>query len=203
MSNLSNRGIMFRTKNDFQVIPYLYQLYGTDCVHYLEGMFAFCLYDSKNKTYFVCRDHIGKKPLYYSKGDYEYFFASESKAFLDVSDSLEHIYELGPGCSLVIDRHMQMTQKKYYSIPRMIQVVNSKHVRSLLEQAVKKRMRADVEVGTFLSGGIDSSIVTAIASQYHPNLKAITVGLENSPDVINAKLVAKHLGIEHLSLIHI
>lgn len=198
MSNLSNMGIECKTKNDFQVIPYLYQLYGMDCVQYIEGMFAFCLYDSVNKTYLVCRDHIGKKPLYYLKGNNEYFFASESKAFLEVANTLENIYELGPGCFLTIDETMQMTHKQYYTIPRMTQVVNPKHVRSLLEQAVKKRMRADVEVGTFLSGGVDSSIVTAIASQYHPHLKAFTVGLEHSPDLINAKRVAEQLGIEHI-----
>ena len=198
MSNLSNMGIQFTTQNDFQVIPYLYQLYGLECVNYLEGMFAFCLYDSKDKIYLVCRDHIGKKPLYYLKDNYDYFFASESKAFLEVTNKLENIYELEPGSLLVINDQMKMIQKKYYNIPKMTQVVNPKHVRSLLEQAVKKRMRADVEVGTFLSGGIDSSIVTAIASQYQSNLKAITVGLKNSPDLINAKLVADHLGIEHI-----
>lgn len=198
MSDLKNIGILFSTNNDFQVIPYLYELYGEECVKYLDGMFAFCLYDSINKKYMVCRDHIGKKPLYYLKNDNEYFFASESKAFLEVSKNLEYIYELGPGSRIIINKNMEMQIDKYYNIPLMKQVVNKNHVRSLLENAVKKRLRADVEVGTFLSGGIDSSIVTAIASKYNPNIKAITVGLKDSPDLINAKLVAKKLGIEHI-----
>ena len=115
-SDLRDFGIVPRTLNDFQVVPYLYQQYGTDCVKYLEGMFAFCLYDKQSKIFMACRDHIGKKPLYFLNDNGDYYFASESKAFLEMNINIDNIQELGPGCQMILENN-EMIMNQYYTFP--------------------------------------------------------------------------------------
>ena len=138
-----------------------------------------------------------KKPLYYlqNKDTQDWYFSSECKSFLEINEELSEVQELPAGSLLIPSTN---TIQQYYKIPRMRQVPCKHKVRQLLDFSVNKRMRADVEVGTFLSGGLDSSIVTALAHQYNPSIKAITVGMKDSPDLINAKKVAEHLQIEHI-----
>jgi len=198
MDDFKNSGIKFKTENDFQVIPYLYEKYDTDFINHLEGMFSFLMYDEKKKIFIAGRDPLGKKPLYYLNNEEEWYFSSECKSFLDIDRSLKNVCELEAGQIFSpSDLNNKSLNKKYYTIPKMRQKPCKNRVRELLDFSVKKRMRADVEVGTFLSGGLDSSIVTALGHKYNKNIKAITVGMKNSPDLENAKLVAKHLDIDH------
>ncbi len=196
MDDFENSGKTFKTSNDFQVIPHLYEMYGLEFINHLEGMFSFLLYDESKNFFLAGRDPLGKKPLYYLNDDDTWYFSSECKSFLEIDKKLDNVKELEAGN--LFCPNLEEPKKKYYSIPRMRQKPCKYRVRNLLDFSVKKRMRADVEVGTFLSGGLDSSIVTALAHKYNKNVKAITVGMKDSPDLVNAKLVADHLGIDHI-----
>ena len=199
MDDLKNSGYNFETENDFQVIPYLYDKYGMKFIDHIEGMFSFLLYD-EDKNFFVAgRDPLGKKPLYYLNDKGKWYFSSECKSFSECNLDVSKVKELEAGSLLMPSiKDGSSIYKKYYEIPRMRQIPCKEKVKHLLDFSVKKRMRADVEVGTFLSGGLDSSIVTALGHKYNKNIKAITVGMKDSPDLINAKLVAEHLDIEHI-----
>ena len=189
------------TGNDFQVVPYLYETVGRGFVEQLDGMFAVCLFDERTGILVFARDHIGKKPLYYVATKTSCFVCSECKGLAAAltSSMISGICELPPGHVATFDTHTcRLSVDRYYHIPRRPQIPCPRMVRALLTHAVQKRMRADVGVGTFLSGGVDSSIITAVASTFCPTLKAITVGVEGSPDLTNARRVATHLGIEHI-----
>jgi asparagine synthase (glutamine-hydrolysing) len=199
MDDLKNSGYNFKTHNDFQVVPYLYDKYGYNFIDHIEGMFSILLFDETNNIFIAARDPIGKKPLYYLNNPetQDWFFSSECKSFLNIDQDLKNVNEIDAGTVMIHDGNRKNINK-YYNIPKMKQIACKNKVRNLLDFSVKKRMRADVEVGTFLSGGLDSSIITALGHKYNKNIKAITVGMKDSPDLINAKLVAEHLNIEHI-----
>ncbi|MFQ5709200.1 MAG: asparagine synthase-related protein [bacterium] len=182
----------FQTNSDIEVIVHLYEEYGDEAIKFLDGMFAFILCDLKKGRTLIGRDPLGIKPLSYRQDDEVTYVASEVKALVGFGS--EGIRDLPPGCFWSSDGGVQ----KYYEPAFKTSKPDADLCRSLLKHAVRKRMMSDVEVGTFLSGGIDSSIVTALAARENPNIKAITVGMEGTPDVEMAKKVAKHLQIEHI-----
>eukprot|EP00013_Stygamoeba_regulata_P001060 CAMPEP_0177633898 /NCGR_PEP_ID=MMETSP0447-20121125/3084_1 /TAXON_ID=0 /ORGANISM="Stygamoeba regulata, Strain BSH-02190019" /LENGTH=498 /DNA_ID=CAMNT_0019135591 /DNA_START=105 /DNA_END=1601 /DNA_ORIENTATION=- len=194
-SDLRGEGIDLPNSNDGVVIPFLYQKFGPMCAAMLDGMFAFLCYDHRNKSFCAARDPIGIKPLYYVRtGAGAWYISSEIKSFQKVNVPLANIKSLPPGHYITSENPVPV---QYYVLP-FVRAIPDKHmVATLLEHAVSKRMLADVEVGTFLSGGIDSSIVTMLASRFKKDIHAITVGNEGSPDVEAAKKVAEHLGIRH------
>lgn len=183
----------FRTRSDVEVIAHLYEDHGADCVNLLDGMFAFVIYDSRRRTFLAARDPLGIKPFYYAREGGRWYFASEAKALLECGVDMAWIHPLPPGFRLTPERGPE----QYYYMSTHKSIPSPSMVRELLEHAVRKRFMADVEVGTFLSGGIDSSLVTALATRFHSGVQAFTVGIEGSPDVEAAKIVAKHLGIRH------
>lgn len=192
---LEARGHKYRTRNDMQALPQLFKEYGEEMTQYMDGMYAFCVVDEKAGKFICGRDPLGKKPFFYirdPKKPESFYFCSEAKGLLETGLDLANIEVLPPGCILT----EKGVEKKRF-IPRRYSSPNPILVYSLLEQAVRKRLIADVPIATFLSGGIDSSIVTALAAKHHPDLTAITVGVPGSPDVEHAKLVAKYLGIRH------
>ncbi len=181
------------TRSDAEVITHLYEDYGDRCVDLLDGMFAFMLYDSRRKQFLAARDPIGIKPLYYARDGRRWYFASEAKALLVAGAEPQAVRLLPPGFRIT-----ENGPEQYYFRATHRSFPNPDMVRQLIDHAVRKRMTvADVEVGTFLSGGVDSSIVTALAAKYNPDLQAFTVGMEGTPDVEAARLVAKHLGVRH------
>ncbi len=181
------------TKSDAEVISHLYEDHGDDCVKLLDGMFAFVLYDAKRKRFLAARDPIGVKPFYYARDGRQWFFASEAKAILQAGVDPQLVRLLPPGFYLTEDGPRQ-----YYYRATHRSFPNPELVASLVDHAVRKRMTvADVEVATFLSGGLDSSIITALAAKYNPNVQSFTVGMEGTPDVAAAKKVADQLGIKH------
>lgn len=180
------------THSDAEVISHLYEDHGRDCVNFLDGMFAFIVYDQRRRTFLAARDPIGIKPLYYGRDGTRWYFASEAKAMLDAGCDPQQVRLLPPGFRLTEDGPEQ-----YYFMASHKSVPSPEVVHALLDHAVQKRLMADVEVGTFLSGGIDSSIVSALAHRHKPDIKAFTVGMPGSPDVVAAKKVADHLGIDH------
>ncbi|MEQ8274998.1 MAG: asparagine synthase-related protein [Deltaproteobacteria bacterium] len=181
------------TGSDAEVISHLYEDHGDDCVKLLDGMYAFVLYDQNRGRFLAARDALGIKPLYYAREGERWYFASEAKALLAAGVEPQTVRSLPPGYRLT-----ERGPEQYYYRASHKSFPNPKMVRTLLDHAVQKRMTvADVEVGTFLSGGLDSSLVTAIAAQYNPNLQAFTVGMEGRPDVIAARKLGEHLGIRH------
>mgnify|MGYP002623302793 CR=1 FL=1 len=180
------------TRSDAEVISHLYEDHGNDCVELLDGMFAFVLFDSRSKSFLAARDPLGIKPFYYVRQGTRHYFASEAKALLETGAEPEAVRSLPPGFRLT-----EQGEEQYYYLASHKSVPDVDRLRALLDHAVRKRLMADVEVGTFLSGGLDSSIVTALAQRHKPDLKSFTVGMEGSPDVEAAILVAEHLGVEH------
>lgn len=180
------------TRSDAEVIAHLYEDHGDDCVKLLDGMFAFILYDAKRRTFLAARDPIGIKPFYYARDGKRWFFASEAKALLRAGVDPAGVRTLPPGFRLT-----ERGPEQYFYLSTHKSLPNPDLLRALMDHAVRKRLMADVEVGTFLSGGIDSSLVTAIAHRHNPQLQTFTVGMDGTPDVAAARKVAAFLGVKH------
>ncbi len=181
------------TSSDSEAAIHLYEDLGPEMVGQLDGMFAFALTDGKDLL--AARDVVGIKPLYYGKADAGMVFASELKALpIGVTDVKEfpagHIYHSKTGFS------------QYCPIPRAEPEERSiddwcKLIRQTLERSVTKRLMSDVPLGAFLSGGLDSSLIAAIARQHMDELHTFSVGLEGSRDLEAARVVAEHIDSIH------
>ena len=189
----------FTTNTDTEVILHLYEEVGEECVKHLDGMFAFAVYDSA-KGLMLARDPLGIKPLYTGEYDGDIYFASEIKALHGI---IPHFSEFPAGhyCSTASGMH------RYFSIEYGIQQVDTAEkavngVRYYLKESVKKRLMSDVPLGVFLSGGLDSSIIAALARKKIPYLKTFSVGMAESADREYAKLCADYLGTDHYELVY-
>lgn len=194
-SEMQSLGYRFKTESDTEVILHLYSHYGKECVNYLNGMFAFAIWDQKNQHLFMARDRLGVKPFYYADTGESIVFASEIKSILEypgfhrkcnknavyeyllfraVSGQhtlFEGVKSLLPGHHMTVHKGETRIEKYWdpYQKPldNSITVVDAKdRLSNLLEDAVRIRLMSEVPLGTFCSGGIDSSLVTAIASQH-------------------------------------
>lgn len=194
----------FQTNSDTEVILALCEKYGEKFLKYLPGMFAFALWDDKNKKLIAGRDRFGEKPFYYAFGkNNEFIFASEIKAILasglikpklnknslihylkrlyvyPYSTIYENIYTLPPAHYLIY-QNGRIQISRYWRMPKIdYQITLDEAVeefKKLLFRAVKKQLVADVPLGAFLSGGLDSSTIVAIASQYKKNLNTFSFG---------------------------
>ncbi len=196
----------FKTRSDSEVILHLYQDKGTDCVKELDGMFAFAIFDGDD--FMLARDPIGIKPLYYSYYKNKLYFSSELGAMTLAEVDEVHEFPAGhyytPGEGFV----------KYYQLPEIRDNLltgideNSYLIRNTFINAVKKRLLSDPEipVGSFCSGGLDSSLVAAIAAEEIPNLHTFVVGMKDEngdlcDDIKAARIAAKHIGSTHHELI--
>jgi asparagine synthase (glutamine-hydrolysing) len=227
-------GYEFKTKSDCEVILSLYQEKGVDFLEDLNGIFAFALYDEEKDSYLIARDHIGIIPLYMG-WDQEgtFYVASELKALEGYCDKIEnfppghYFYAVhGEGYTMHDDEQPELVRwykrdwmdyenvKNNPSVDDIPGVVNRAPIDSLreaLEAAVKRQLMTDVPYGVLLSGGLDSSIVSAVAKKYAakriegdgtekawwPRLHSFAVGLEGSPDLAAARKVADHIGTVH------
>lgn len=188
----------FRTQSDSETILHLFRLGMPRWVNRLDGMFAFVL--AAGDRIIAARDPLGIKPLYLARIGEGLAFASELKAFDGLG--IESVEAIAPG-GLLDSRH---GLRRWYRRPHGAAVAEEgideeatwRELRLVLEEAVRKWMVADVEVGSFLSGGLDSSIVAALAAQVSPKrLKTFSVGTAGSPDLVAARRVAEHIGSEH------
>ena len=226
----------FVTESDTEVIIHAYEEFGENCPKYLKGMFAFAIWDSRRRRFFLARDRVGKKPLFYHHGRSIFAFASEIKALLlhpsipcDISIStIPHyftfgyapsphtfyrgILELPPAHTLTVEVSGRMDLRRYWDLdfsPRIGRSPTLEEaaigVRDLLTKAVRKRLVADVPLGVFLSGGIDSSIVVGIMSQLMQRpVKTFSIGFtgdKNFDETSYARLVASHFGTDHSEFI--
>jgi asparagine synthase (glutamine-hydrolysing) len=207
--DLIAKGHIFKSNCDTEVIIHAYEEWGYDCVQKFNGMFAFALWDNREKRMWVVRDRLGIKPLYYYFDDNKFICASEIKAILktgyvkselneNVLDAyfsmgyvpgpetmFRYIKKLTPGNYLVI-QNSRMQQRQYWDfneIPERETTLEAEieNISLLLEDCVKKRLMSDVPLGAFLSGGLDSSVVVGMMS------KAVS-------DPVNTFTVAYHQG---------
>lgn len=192
--DLKNKGYEFTTTTDTEVILYLFIEYKEKCVDYLNGIFAFSIYDTQNETVYLFRDRVGIKPLFYTINDNTLVFGSEPKAIFKYPnitptidlDSLRQIlgigpariagngvfknlYEVKPGHFIIFNKYglkeiQYWELKSDYHKDSYEQTVEK--VSFLVRDAIERQLVSDVDICTFLSGGIDSSIVTAVSSNY-------------------------------------
>jgi asparagine synthase (glutamine-hydrolysing) len=224
-----SKGHTLRTSSDTEVIVHLYEEYGVYCLQHLEGMFAFAIWDTGRSRLFVARDRMGEKPLHYGVFDGQLVFGSELKGLLahprvyarrhlDIEALQKYLameYVPAPssifaGVQKLMPSHYLLVengQVKTYSYwePRLRDEKLSEsdaaeRLIEILERSVKLRLIADVPLGVFLSGGIDSSAIAALASKARSErLKTFSIGFAESSfdESAHAKLVADHLGTEH------
>jgi len=202
----------FRTHSDCEVILPLYREKGPSFLEDLNGIFAFALYDREKDAYFIARDHIGIIPLYIGWDQYGNFFvASELKALEGVCNKIE---EFPPGHYLfskdgVMTKWYQRDWMNYDAVHN--NSTSQDDLKKSLEKAVHRQLMSDVPYGVLLSGGLDSSIISAIAKKYAskriesddkidawwPQLHSFAIGLEGSPDLAASNKVAQHIGTVH------
>lgn len=202
----------FQTGSDCEVILALYQEKGIDFLDDLQGMFAFILYDTVKQSWLIGRDHIGIIPLYYGHDEHgNLFVASEMKALVPVCRTIN---EFPPGSYMSSEDHQiqRYYQRDWMEYDNVAEAVTDKDaLKDALEESVKSHLMSDVPYGVLLSGGLDSSIISAITKRFAakrvedadqsdawwPQLHSFAVGLKGAPDLKAAKEVADALGTVH------
>ncbi len=223
----------FTTKSELEIMLKLYRTHGDEFIRQLRGMFAIAFYDREKDRVFLGRDPFGIKPLYYRMTSDGITFASEAKAFLfDPSyptfktrdELVQHYFTyqymptksfsdglciLPAGHYLTYDAESKEVKITRYFDPmfcpdrELDYEAKKKLLRETLTESVRYHMISDVPVGTFLSSGIDSAIITAISSRLNPGIKAFTVafGVKEYSEIDDASAITKHLDVEHIKVI--
>lgn len=204
---LEGKGHLFRTRSDTEVVIHGYEEWGNNCVNRFNGIFAFALWNSNNKTLFLARDHLGVKPLYYIRLRDKLLFASEVKSLLQDKDVtrevdikslgelfslryvpspntlFKNIKKLPPGHWMVSTANHIQINKYWNWIPHVMDVPPEQELietyQGMLEEAIRLQMRSDVPVGLFLSSGMDSATILAIMSRHVAKpIYTFTIGFE-------------------------
>jgi asparagine synthase (glutamine-hydrolysing) len=227
--SLLKSGFTFFSQGDSEVLLKLFMRDGESCLNQLNGFFSFCIYDKQEQSFFVARDRYGVKPLLYSHDEDRFLFASEMKAitsygidktfdfesvfaflqlnYIPASQTVfKHVSKLLPGHCIKVKKG-SFEVKRFYSIPHLGQESTSisyddakSKFKKLLEESVERRLVSDVPLGAFLSGGIDSSVVTGIASKYKPDLHTFSIGFRDEKffdETDYARLVSKKFNTDH------
>ncbi|MCX7705659.1 MAG: asparagine synthase (glutamine-hydrolyzing), partial [bacterium] len=226
---MEKEGHRFKTNSDSEVIVHLYEKYGTGCLKFLRGMFAFALWDNEEKILFLARDRLGKKPLVYSIKNGDIYFASEIKALLEVDEISKEIDYIAvdlflsyqaipapwtifkevkklPPAHFLLWEDGKVKIEKYWQVDftKKLEFKNEQEYIDVMWQklveATRLRMIADVPLGAFLSGGIDSSTVVGIMSENSTQpIKTFSVGFEESDfnELKYARIVAKKFKTNH------
>lgn len=223
----------FETDSELEIMLKLYRKEGESFIRKLRGMFAIAFFDREDKTLFLGRDPFGIKPLYYRVTAQGITFASEAKAFLfdpsyntfQTKDELVQHYftyqympakEFSDGLSILPAGHYLVFDGKTGEVriqqyfdplfkPNREKTYEEKKalLRETLTESVRYHMISDVPVGTFLSSGIDSAIVTALSSKINPGIKAFTVafGVKDYSEIDDASAITRHLDVEHIKVV--
>lgn len=229
-SGLEEEGVKFKTASDTEVILRLYEKYGIASFGMLDGMFAFSIYDKKQDKIFIARDFFGEKPLYYTKEENHFLWASELKSITAVLPTkpkisisalnlffqltyipapftiYEEIHKLEANHYLVFDckrflceiNVIEQTSLAQYNVDNKKEAIRITH--DLLTQSVASRSVADVPLGTFLSGGVDSSIVSlCLAKNTSTKIDTFSIGFEKKSfdETDKSRVVAKLLNSNH------
>jgi asparagine synthase (glutamine-hydrolysing) len=230
-------GHSFRSHSDTEVILLSYRQWGTDCLAFLNGMFAFAIFDARQQKVFLARDRAGEKPLFYYQNKGVLKFSSELKALLADkelprridSESLDCYLAMGfvpgdrcilqgfnklpPAHALLFDLESgQAKVWRYWQLPEQLVDQNKifndadllAELESLMEDSVRRQMVADVPVGILLSGGVDSSLITAMATRHSSRVQTFTIsfpGHGKFDEAAHARLISRHFGTLHTELI--
>jgi asparagine synthase (glutamine-hydrolysing) len=236
---LGSRGHRFRSATDTEVIVHAYEEYGPDCVRHFNGMFAFAVWDRRRGTLFLARDRFGVKPLYYAWIDGALAIASEVKAFfalpafrarpdpealveyftfqnvLSERTLFQGVRLLPPGSTMTVGPDGRARIERYWQFQFAPQEDRGERyyadgVRERFEEAVRRQLMSDVPVGSYLSGGMDSGSICAVASRQLPHLHTFTGGFNTagvagdeafSDERVAAESMAVALGTEHYQML--
>ncbi|WP_302080902.1 asparagine synthase (glutamine-hydrolyzing) [Salinibaculum rarum] len=223
---LTNQGHEFRTEADTEVLVHLWEEHGHSMPEYLDGMFAFSIWDSDQEALFLARDRLGIKPLYVTETDGPFFWASEVKSLLEagidpvLDDSAVRNYftlrywpwpqspfdgvrKVPPGTSLLITEN-ETEEHRYWDLssnPRTGSINrHATDLREMLSASVERRLMSDVPLGAFLSGGLDSSSIVALISEMRDEpLDTFSIGFEDDAfdESDHARHVAEYFGTNH------
>ena len=227
--NLQNAGITFQSESDTEVLLHAFIHKKIHFLNELNGFFSFAIYDKEEDSLFICRDRVGIKPLYVYKDDHQLIFASELKAIFayNIHKELDHttlyqymqhnyvagpstilknVIKLEPGATLEL-KDGKLKKDFYYEVPfhsedhlKISYEEQQKYLFEYLEKSVQDRLIADVPVGAFLSGGIDSSVIVALAARHTDHLKTFSIGFKDQPffdETEFAQLVANRHKTDH------
>lgn len=225
--------VTLTTHSDTEVVLKSYALWGPQCLERFNGMFALAIWDDRDKSLFLARDRLGIKPLYYTVQDNRLIFASDIKTLIASKlyrptlhmEGLYHTLSFGvaprpmtcfanvvalePAHWALISAQGNMVKQRYWRIPidatpKLNETQAIEALDAALHRSVALRVRADVPVGSFLSGGIDSTCITAIAAQYQPEIHAFTLGHEQSAsaydETAQARATAQRYQLQHTIL---
>ena len=226
---LERKGHRFYTNTDTEVIVHAYEEFGYDCLKKFNGMFSIAIWDTNKKELFIARDRIGIKPLYYAIIDGNFIFASEIKCIMEYEFEktidkvaladyfalryipaprtiFNEVKKLEPGHYMVIKDGMIM-KKKYWDLeykPKEgCEDYFAEKVLELSKESIRRRLMSDVPLGAFLSGGIDSSFIVALMSEFMDEpVKTFSVGFEDEEhdETPYAKIIAEHFSTDHYEL---
>lgn len=225
---LEDSGTSFNSHSDTEVLFHLLKRDGLKCLEQLNGFFSFAFYDGRSNEILIARDRMGIKPLYYHTDGNNLTFASELTALISLGVKkeidipslalyfqltyipapytvLKDVKKLEPGCYITLKKGEKPKTGRYYDLiekfeGKEISDNPVKELRDLLTDSVRRRLIADVPLGTFLSGGIDSAIITALAQREHSSVSAFTVSFPETPffdESALASLLAKKHGVKH------
>lgn len=229
--DLEKRGHRFRTNSDCEVVVHLYEDFGPDFLPLLNGMFAICIYDTAKKSLLLARDRVGIKPLYLYQDSSKLCFASEIKGLLacngveaklaeDVLDEylcfrslcnnrtfFSGIRAVEPG-EYIVANESGIDSRRYWQhgqVPKLGLGTNDliNEITEAIESAVSRQLVSDVPLGALLSGGVDSSWVTALAGKRNCGLKTFTVGFEDAKydETSYARIIAEQFGLDYHQLV--
>lgn len=230
---LQQRGHVFKTSSDTECLVHLYEEHGKDLVHHLRGMFAFAIWDGAERQLLLARDRLGIKPLYYALTAHGFVFASELKPILQcrgvdrtldweaaghlltflttppANSIVAGISKLEPARIAIIGANKPLRIERYWDVAFQPDETATEgelieRLRALLDESVTLHRVSDVPVGAFLSGGIDSSAVVAMASRQQADpVKTFSIGFEEAgfDELGYARDVAQHLGTDHYDLV--
>ena len=214
----------FTTNSDTEVLLTSYINYGEKCVDKLRGMFSFIIYDEVKEIVFGARDHFGIKPLYYINNNEFIAFSSEYKVLVKVLKEISinetalqnyFSFQYTPNYNTIINEIKEVPNGTYFTIKngnlefyRYHDIkfnnknITKDNIYDIVNDSVKHHVISNVEVGTFLSGGIDSTIVTALAAKLNPKIKTFSIGfdVEGYNELTVAKKTAEYLGVENISV---
>jgi len=225
------RGHRFTTESDTEVLVHLFEDAGPDCVKELNGMFAFAIWDNLQKEVFVFRDRIGIKPLYYSLDTKSFVFASDLSAikgagysnginfesflsyigasYVSHPDTIyQNVQKLEPGHFLKVSGSGRVSKVKYWEVSEFETLDLARiedyqeEVLALLRDSIRLQKRSDVPIGTFLSGGLDSSCVVALLSeQLDRPVRTFSAGFEGGVDELPyARMISERFGTDHTEI---